>query len=341
MPVVTPGGRSLWAAYRLRWLRRRLIWRAVRARRDLVTVADRTARIGPDDIVLFACLRNEALRLPHFLDHYRRSGVRHFLLIDNASTDGTAKIALAAPEVSLWRATGSYRASRYGMDWVTALMLRHGSGRWCVVADADELLVYPGGESVSLPTLAARLDRAGQWALPALMLDLYPKGPLSTAQIAPGGDPIAAAPWFDPGPYPTRRQWPMGNAWVQGGPRARQFYAASPDRAPTLNKFPFVRWHWRHAWATSTHAALPPRLNDAWPDPGQRRITGVLLHTKFLADAPARAAGERVRGEHFARPPQHADYYAGVAADPDLWTPESVRYSGWRQLMDLGLMSDV
>jgi hypothetical protein len=337
---VPPGGRSLWAAYRLRWLRRRLIWRAVRARRDLVPLCDRTGSVRPTDIVLFACLRNEALRLPQFLSHYRALGVRHFLLIDNASTDGTADIALAAPDVSLWRTTGSYRASRYGMDWVTALMLRHGSGRWCVVADADELLVYPGCDSLDLPGLAARLDRAGQWALPALTLDLYPRGPLSSARIAPGDDPLTVLPWFDAGPYGLRRQWPMGNAWVQGGSRARAFYAKQPDRAPTLNKFPFVRWHWRYAWTTSTHAALPPRLNAVWPDPGERRLTGALLHTKFLADAPARATEEQARGEHFARPPLHGGYYGDVAADPDLWTPDSLRYTDWRQLLSLGLMSD-
>jgi hypothetical protein len=341
LPFAPPGSRSLWAAYRLRWLRRRLIWRALRARNELVPVADRTGTIGAGDVVAFVCLRNEALRLPYFLAHYRGLGVRHFLLIDNASTDGAPDRALAAKDVSLWRAPGSYRASRYGMDWVTALMLRHGTDRWCVVADADELLVYARCNTAGLDDLARRLDRAGQWALPALTLDLYPRGPLSMARIAPGDDPVAAAPWFDTGPYRMRRQSPMGNAWVQGGPRARAFYAGTPDRAPTLNKFPFLRWHWRHAWATSTHAALPPRLNAVWPDPGQARITGALLHTKFLADAPARAAEEQARGEHFAQPPLHAGYYAGVASDPDLWLPGSVRYTGWQQLVDLGLMSDL
>lgn len=332
--------RSLWTAYRLRWRRRRLVWRAARARGTLTPIADRTALIGPRDVVLFACMRNEALRLPHFLAHYRRLGVRHFVMVDNASTDDTPRLLSDAADVSLWHAAGSYRASRYGMDWVAGLMARHGSGRWCVVADADELLVYPGCDTADLPALAGRLTATGQWALPALMLDLYPKGPVSLADPAPGADPVPAAPWFDAGPYRQRRQWPMGNAWVQGGPRARTFYDADPDRAPTLNKFPFVHWHWRRAWVASTHVALPPRLNRVWPDPDDRRITGVLLHTKFLADAPARAREERRRGEHFARPPLHAHYYAGLAGDPVFWTPGSTRLTGWRQLVELGLMSN-
>ena len=337
---MTGQGRSLWAAYRLRWMRRRLMWRAVRARGGLAPVVDRTRAIGPGDIVLFACVRNEALRLPHFLTHYRRLGVRHFVMVDNASTDGTADLLSAAPDVSFWHAAGSYRGSRYGMDWLTGLMARHGSGRWCVVADADELLVYPDCDTTDLPGLAARLQAAGQWALPALMLDLYPRGAVSAAEVAPGEDPVAAAPWFDAGSYRQRRQWPLGNAWVQGGPRARAFYVDAPDRAPTLNKLPFVRWHWRHAWVASTHVVLPPRLNRVWPDTGERRITGVLLHTKFLADAPARAAEERGRGEHFAQPPLHARYYEEVAGDPVLWTQTSVRFEGWRQLVELGVMSD-
>lgn len=336
----TAEGRSLWSAYRLRWRRRRFVWRARRARSDLVAVADRTRGIGGGDVTLFACMRNEALRLPHFLAHYRQLGVRHFIVVDNASTDETPALLREAPDVSVWSARGSYRASRYGMDWLMALMARHGAGRWCVVADADELLVYPGCDTTDLPALGAHLDAAGQWALPALMLDLYPEGPVSGARLGPGGDPVAAAPWFDPGPYRQRRQWPMGNAWVQGGPRARVFYGEAPDRAPTLNKFPFVRWDRRFAWVSSTHVALPPRLNRVWPDPGDLRLTGAILHTKFLADAPLRAAEERERGEHFARPPLHARYYEGVAGDPVLWSAASVRFEGWRQLVELGLMSD-
>lgn len=55
----------------------------MRKRRELTPVADRTATIRPPDILLFATLRNERVRLPYFLQYYRDLGVNHFLIVDN------------------------------------------------------------------------------------------------------------------------------------------------------------------------------------------------------------------------------------------------------------------
>ena len=63
------------AAYQLRWKRRRLLYRALRKRRQLSPVVDRTDGIRPGDILLFLCVRNEAKRLPFFLDHHRALGL--------------------------------------------------------------------------------------------------------------------------------------------------------------------------------------------------------------------------------------------------------------------------
>ena len=78
-PGQMPTLRELWTAYRLRLKRRRLLWRAFRARHQLRRVADRSRRIRRGDILAAATVRNEIERLPHFLDHYRRLGVDHFL----------------------------------------------------------------------------------------------------------------------------------------------------------------------------------------------------------------------------------------------------------------------
>jgi hypothetical protein len=117
-------------ALKLRSRRQRLLWRAWRKRGELASVADRTAQIAADDVLCFLCVRNEAARLPHFLRHHRALGVRHFLAVDNASTDATPDLLRDQPDVSLWRTGASYKASRFGMDWLTWLMLRHGHGHW-------------------------------------------------------------------------------------------------------------------------------------------------------------------------------------------------------------------
>jgi glycosyltransferase involved in cell wall biosynthesis len=330
---------SLLRAYRHRLKRRVLLVRALRRRRQLAPVADRTAAIRPADILAFLCVRNEAQRLPFVLKHHRRLGISHFLIVDNASTDGTRELLADQPDVSLWHSTSSYKASRFGMDWLTWLMLRHGHGHWCLTLDADEILIYPHWQTRSLPALTNWLDRQGQPALGALTVDLYPEGPVSGASYAPGDDPTETLGWFDAGNYQMQVQPRLRNLWIQGGARARAFFATDPRRAPTLNKIPLVRWHWRYAYLNSTHSLLPARLNQVYATDGGELTSAVLLHTKFLPGIIDRSRDEKARGEHFADGAQYANYYDRLTDDPVLHTPASSRYTGWRQLEALGLMS--
>ena len=326
-------------ALKLRTRRQRLLLRAARKRRQLVQVINRTAGIAPGDVLCFLCLRNEAQRLPHFLAHHRALGVRHFLVVDNASSDGSADLLRDQPDVSVWHTPASYKASRFGMDWLTWLMLQHGSGHWCLTLDADELLVYPYWQTRPLSALTGWLETQGRDSFGALTVDMYPEGPTSQGQVAPGDDPIRHLAWFDAGNYQTQVQPRMRNLWVQGGARARAFFADNPRRAPTLNKTPLVRWHWRYAYVNSTHALLPPHLNQVYATDGGELTSGVLLHTKFLPGITDRSAEEKARGEHFADAAQYAAYYDRLTADPVLHTRASTRYTGWRQMEALGLMS--
>ncbi|MGC9417400.1 MAG: glycosyltransferase family 2 protein [Rhodovulum sp.] len=334
-----PHWRALWAAYRMHWTRRRLLFRALRKRGQLATAADRTARIGQDDILCFATVRNEAERLPYFLAHHRALGVAHFLVVDNDSQDGTHDLLAAQPDVSLWRTGHSYRLSRFGMDWLTWLMIRHGHGHWCLTLDADEILVYPHHDTRPLPDLTAWLDAHGQPAFGAVMLDLYPKGPVADSRYAPGQDPTEVIAWFDAGNIVTKYQPPLKNLLVRGGVRKRVFFAAEPDRSPTLSKTPLIRWHRRYAYVSSTHSALPTRLNRVRGRDARDVPSGALLHTKFLPSIVEKSREEKRRREHFANSTLYEDYYDALIANPDLWCPESTRYEGWRQLEALGIMS--
>lgn len=325
-------------AYRLRLRRRALLWRAWRRRSQLTPVVDRSAGIAPGDVLCFLCVRNEATRLPHFLRHHRALGVRHFLAVDNASTDATPALLGDQPDVSLWRTSASYKAARFGMDWLTWLQMRHGHGHWCLTLDADELLIYPYWQTRPLPALTGWLESQGRASFGALTVDMYPAGPVSEPQ-AEGDDPLHRLTWFDAGNYQVQVQPRMGNLWIQGGARARAFFADRPRRGPTLNKTPLVLWHWRYAYVNSTHALLPPRLNRVYATDGGEVTSGILLHTKFLPEITRRSAEEKARGEHFADGAQYAAYYDRLIADPVLHTPASCRYTGWRQMEALGLMS--
>lgn len=336
-PPLSPIG---WAdAYRLRWKRRRLLWRAFRSRRALTVLADRTAAIRPGQVLAVTTLRNEALRLPWFLNYYRTLGVGHFLMVNNGSDDGSVEMLAAQPDVSLWQTGASYRDARFGLDWMTWLQIRHAHGHWCLMVDVDELLIYAHHDRRDLHALTGWLERQGRNCFGAHMLDLYPKGPVAAQTHAPGEDPLDVLHWFDAAPYRAQRQQPLGNLWVQGGARERMFFADDPRRSPTLNKIPLIRWDRRYAYVNSCHSALPRQLNAAYGGPGDSAPSGVLLHTKFLPDIVSRSAEEKTRQQHFHTPADFDHYYDDLTASPDFWTPSSTRFTGWRQLHDLGLLS--
>ena len=335
MSFVSP----LFTRLRLRLRRERLLARARRAYRALRPLADRTGTIAPGAVLLCATIRNEVGRLPHFLAHHRRIGIGHFLIIDNASDDGSAEVLMAEPDVSVWSTGASYRRAGFGMDWVNGVLHAHARGRWVLTVDADEAFVHPHADTRPIGALTDWLEGQGLRSFGAVLIDLYPRGPVEAALCPPGADPLTVAPWFDPGNLTYRRNATHGNLWIQGGVRARVFFADAPERAPALNKIPLVRWAPGMVYASSTHMLLPRGLNRVYDRAGGEFASGALLHSKFIAGLAGKAAEELRRREHHAASREYRAYAAGLAAGVDLWCPQSVRYEGWRQLEALGLIS--
>ncbi|WP_085864301.1 glycosyltransferase family 2 protein [Pseudooctadecabacter jejudonensis] len=321
----------------MRWKRRRLLYRAWKRRGEVSAVQQRD--IPPSGVLVFATMRNEMLRLPFWLAHYRQLGVTHFLIVDNGSDDGGAAYLAEQPDVSLWTTDASYKASRFGVDWLTNLQRAYGVGRWCLTVDADELLVYPDHQTRSLDALTAHLDAQGREALGALMLDMYPKGSVGAVSYARGEDPTHVLNWFDATGYRAKLHPVFGNLWIQGGVRDRLFFGSKPDRAPTLNKTPLVKWRRGYAYVTSTHQILPRKVNDVFETGTGDRVSGVLLHTKFLPNIASKSQEELSRGQHFENSDLYTPYYHALMEEPDLWFDGSVQYEDAAQLEALGLMS--
>lgn len=326
-------------SYWLRLRRKRFCARAMRKSRDLAAIQDRTATIGPRDILLFATLRNEMVRLPYFLSYYRNLGVSHFLIVDNASEDGSGDYLASQPDVSLWRTGASYKRSRFGMDWMNWLLSRHGHEHWCLTVDPDEFFVFPFCDTRTLPALTDWLSASSIRSFGAMLIDMYPKGPVDEAIYRPGQDPFDVASWFDPGNYTISRNHHFYNLWIQGGPRARAFFPDDPAHAPALNKIPLVYWDKRYVYASSTHSLLPRGLNLVYDEWGGEKASGCLLHAKFLSSFTSKAAEELERRQHYAASREYRAYHARLDEGADLWTRWSEKYINWRQLETLGLMS--
>ena len=303
--------------YGLRLERKKYLVRAWRKSRSLRPVADRTDAIRASDVLCFCTLRNEYPRLKYFLSYYRDRGIGHFLFVDNDSEDGTREFLAEQPDCSVWTTPASYKRSRFGMDWLNRLLRLYGHKHWCLVVDPDEFLVYPFSDTRPIPALTDWLQASSIKSFGAMLLDMYPKGPITAQPYSEGQDPFEIACWFDAGNYTIERNWTYGNLWIQGGPRARSFFTDRPERAPALNKIPLVRWHKSYTYASSTHMLLPRGLNlvyDEWG--GGEKTSGVLLHAKLLNTFTEKAAEELERREHYAASAEYRAYAAAWRKTP-------------------------
>lgn len=319
--------------------RKQLRIRALRKRRDLTAVHNRTENIRPHDILLFVTLRNERVRLPYFLKYYRDLGINHFIVVDNSSDDGSFEYLKNQGDVSLWHTTSSYRRARFGADWLNWLLRRYAHGHWAVVVDVDEFFVYPYCDTRPIRALTDWLDASSVRSFGAMLLDMYPKGPFGAQPYEEGQDPFEVTPWFDSGNYQISRNELFGNLWIQGGPRARTYFADDPEKAPALNKIPLVKWNRSYTFVSSTHMLLPRGLNLVFDEWGGEKVSGCLLHAKFLNTFAEKSEEEIQRKQHFSSSQEYDAYFKKIKENPDLWCKWSEQYINWRQLEILGLMS--
>lgn len=263
------------------------------------------APMGEDEVGVFAVARNERVLMPHFLAHYRALGVRRFTIADNLSVDGTREYLLAQPDVTLYSADTPYKLSHYGVAWQQAMLAAHAQGRWALVVDIDELLVWPGCESESLAARCARLQAQGHDAALALMVDMYPAGPLDGADFERGA-PFAEAPCFDAVPA---RRWRLGSGAFSNSPsyvsNARhRLLPGSPPNHYTAQKVPLVRYQPFVRWSEGLHYAAGVQRA---PEPM------FLAHFKYHRGFRAKVEEEVARKQHYNDAEEYRKYRA-------LWT---------------------
>lgn len=244
--------------------------------------------LGPGEIGLICILRNEASRLPLFLDHYKRLGVGRFFVVDNNSDDGTREILLAEPLADIFHAHASFSEGQAGLYWAQAVARHYGEGNWLMRPDGDELFVYDGMEERDLHVLASWLDRQGMDRVFAPMVDLYPSTALEETSRTIE-DLIANDGWFDNDGYELEG-WPQG-WYLTGGPRDRLFSHGQRGLRTPIGKYPFFRM------ASDTLIC-----NHHWMWPHDKVTTGALgafLHLKFMSDFIERSERFEREGQHW------------------------------------------
>ncbi|WP_210093145.1 glycosyltransferase family 2 protein [Ruegeria sp. HKCCSP346] len=323
----------------MRLRRKRRILRCLKRRRELKPVSNNTQAIRRDDILLMSVVRNEKIRLPFFLEYYRKLGINHFLFVDNNSDDGSFEFLKEQADVSVWRTTTSYKRASYGLDWSNYLLRKYAHDHWVLSVDPDEFFIYPFCDTRPIRALTDWLDGSAVRSFGTMLIDMYPEGPVDADPYAEGQNPFEIARWFDPGNYMITKNPEYKNLWIQGGPRARVFFQDNPSKAPALNKIPLVKWNRRYVYVSSTHSLLPRGLNQVYDEWGGEKASGSLLHAKLINTLGEKAREELLRGQHYRGSGEYKAYATRLEDKPVFWCEWSEAYINWRQLEILGLMS--
>ena len=258
--------------------------------------------VAAGDVVLIALVRNGSYYLNGFFRHYRAMGVKHFVFIDNGSTDDTiarikrekgtvidqCKLPLAQYEDLIRQ----YPANTYAQN------------RWCLYADMDEILDFEGRTTVGINGLIGHLEARGYTAMVAQMLEMFPKGPLNAVADLPFKQALLEFLYFDLSAVEKRdyhdpdiefsallKDNTVSNAETKfyfGGVRAKVF-----GENCCLTKHPLIFNGPEVTPAPHPHLSMGVRCAD---------VTAVIKHYKFANDPKGRdaaslAAGDVAHGE--------------------------------------------
>lgn len=283
------------------------------------------------EIRLFAVLRNESLRLPYWLEHYRRLGVARFFIVDNGSSDSTSSILQRQPDVHSFFTDQGFQDSQSGRLWLAELMELYGIGHWCVVADGDELLAYPYWEGKSLHCLSDVLDAEGSEALQCLLLDMYAEGPIRATHYRVGTNPFDLCPYFDPDFEPMEGSIAHGSQKYAiptfvGGTRHKVFGVRA-----YLSKIGMLRYKPGMLLTRGQHGVVGARISNS---------RGVMFHFKFFSDFVQKTLDVVRRGERDNCSREWRTYAEALRRDPSLtlYDRRSVALQGTSQLIRLGIM---
>lgn len=330
---------------------------------DLKRIDNHVISDNKKEIRLFSVMQNESLRLPYFLDYYRRLGVAQFFIIDNASKDETQKFLLEQKDCCVFYTDRPYSEKRYGLDWLNSLLDVYGDGHWILLVDADELFIYPHSEDRHLSKLCEWLNAGHYEAVYALMLDMYSALPLKDILYNKGNDFLLTCNHFDRHYHFVRR---LGIPFLKpafprfepiGGPRLRLCFSSqntsalwprlwikirrrlvrfvqkfgfaknlqTESVAPQAFKIPLVKWRRGHAFITS-HRLNPVKLSP---------LTGAIMHFKYFQDFSERVNDAVDKLNHYDGSAEYKMYAQLMLQNPDIsFAYEgSVPYKGTQDLV--------
>ena len=171
---------------------------------------------NPELPTLISVVKDDLDRVRLLMEHYRRLGVRQFIIVDNDSSDGTREYLAEQEGVRVYLIKEGFQ-TRKKEAWIEKVLVLTGFNRWYLVVDSDELIDYVGSERHSIVDLIRAESREGKTCLRGCLLDMYSKHGVFSEDCEYRDIP-KSMPFFDRDSYFEKP--PIG---MFGGPRYRVF----------------------------------------------------------------------------------------------------------------------
>lgn len=241
--------------------------------------------------------KNEQELLPNLLDYHRKIGIEHFIFVDNCSNDTSLDYMLSQEDVSVFIATQEYRHSRFAVNWQETLLSHYGLGRWVLIIDSDELYNYEHSEKYTISTLTTKAEVENANAFFAPMIDFYPSGELSSADITKTQPFYKVCDHYDSieemdidhncnyGPFSNSQSW-------HGGLRKRIFGDYNPFPQPNYvnQKFNLLKYAPNMRLIEGLHFMYGQRVS---------REATAIMHFKYHAGFYSKVMREIKSGQHW------------------------------------------
>jgi hypothetical protein len=230
--------------------------------------------ISNDDSPVVVCLlQNGEFFVDDFMKHYLELGFKHFVFIDNCSSDDTIA-KLQQYEVTILSCDLPYKEYKY--YYKQYLVKQYAKNRWSLYVDIDELWEYPFQEKLELSAFLQYLDENNFNAVMSVMVDMFANLPLKSLA--------------DVKHFPLREAYPFfDNSCMQITPYKKAYNTVSnPDTSHFrggihqqvfgvkniyLSKMPLIKWDESIEVHETSHTSTHVTIAD---------VSTVLLHYKFV-----------------------------------------------------------
>ena len=215
--------------------------------------------IKDNSIVCVCVFRDEEIMIDHFVTHYIKLGITHFIFIDNNSIDNSVnklKKYSNTTNIKIYTTSDSYAKNEYGLTWVNSVLNSELKNRWVLVVDIDEILYLRNGES--LHQIKENLIRNNSNILPTLLLDFYPKS-LNESIYTSGDNFLSHSNLYD---RFSEKQSVVyvgntGEVVVKGGMRNRVYTDFEEPVCITKKSFFFYDFYEHYELQVGMHWILP------------------------------------------------------------------------------------